>query len=148
MTLTYRRELLRDVINDVAPLTGRHCAEVGQSDLTLSPDWGGFLQMERQGRLVMIVARDGGLVVGYAVFALQRHLHYAETVAINDAIYLAPEVRKGFAARGLIRFADTCLIESGARKIYYHVKLRHDWRALLERIGYEQQEVIMSRSIG
>ena len=146
--LEFACESLNQVRSEITPLLDLHYAEVGQKDLTLSPDWTRFAHLEVAGVLAAFTVRSGGRLIGYAVFFVQPHIHYSGSiVAINDVIFIHPGFRQGTAGLRLIKHAETGLRVRGVEKIYYHSKIGTPLERLLNACGYDLMENIMARKI-
>lgn len=59
------------------------------------------------------------------------------TPTMKTLLYLAPEVRGGFAAVTLMRFAEGALLSIGVREIRADSKLVNRADVLMRRLGYE-----------
>lgn len=133
-------------IREARPLFEAHWREVGNDRhrVPLHVDYARYAQMERDGGLAAWTARDDeGVLVGYNVFFVHRHPHYASTVyAQNDVIYLDPDRRLGSAGVRLIKTALDGLKLMGVQKVLFHVKLGHDFGPVLERLGLRPVETI------
>jgi hypothetical protein len=89
----------------------------------------------------------GGLI-GYSVFFLRRHIHYASNIiADNDVLFLAKSSRQGRLGIELIRESERRLAERGVSKITWHVKKSRDFRPILVRLGYVEEDIIMGRAL-
>ena len=149
MSLTCQRELLTDRLWDEAmPLLIAHWKEIAHyPDIPLDPDRDQYLVLEDAGVIRCFTARDDGKLVGYAVFFVRPALHYASSVqAYQDVLYLDPSVRGGTGYR-FIRFCDEQLAKSAIQVVYHHVKQRHNFGPLLERLGYELVDLIFARRL-
>lgn len=147
MSIVIRRESWWDCIKDAEPILVDHWREVAlyQEKIPLEPDYSRYVAAENQGRLVIVTARKDGELVGYSVFILHRHIHYKNClVASNDVIYLKPEYRGVIGAR-LILKSEAILTELGVDRMTWHVKPKHDWSPILERMGYDHEEIIMGK---
>ena len=95
-----------------------------------------------------ITARDEGKLVGYSIFFITNHLHYKSTVyANNDLLYLHPDYRKGSLGIKFIKASEIYLKNRGVAKILWHIKFNKDFRILLHRMGYVDEEVIVGKII-
>ena len=123
--LVIAREPLSGILESgLADLLVAHWGEVAhdRDQINLDPDWDGYLQDEREHRLLAWSARRGGKLVGYNAFFTVRPRHYrANLFAINDVIYLKPGER-GAAGVQLIIEVEKALKALGAAKVFYHVK--------------------------
>ena len=148
--ITLQIEQFSQTRND--ELNRLHYLEVAKNrdKIALAPDDERYHSMEDVGQLVCFTARDGDKLVGYSIFIVNDHLHYKNNkFAFNDVIYVHPDYRKGTTiGKDLIEFAEKELVKFGVDKMTYHVKLDHDWSAMLVRKGYAREEVIVSKFIG
>ncbi len=88
-------------------------------------------------------------LLGYAVFFVGTNPHYRSSLqAVQDVLYLHPDMRRGRTAVNLIRFSEAELKREGVQVIYQHVKLAHPALGiLLAREGYEHIEHIYAKRI-
>lgn len=140
---TFAREILFEVVEDVQPLLALHYEELTlhKDRVKLDPMWERYAHLEASHRdaLQIFTAREEGVLVGYAAFFVQPHLHYrALFPAINDVIFVHPKHR-GTAGVRLIRFCEREL-KPHAQKIVFHVKPETPMAALLPRLGYALEE--------
>lgn len=146
-----REETFSEARSDIEKLLAEHWEEIAlnKDKIKLKPDWFGYEQMYMMGRLCIVTARDKGVVVGYAVFILMRHLHYSSNVyALNDVLFLKKSHRKGTAGFRLLRAAEQILRDKGVSKINWHVKVHHDFGVLLKRLGYQLEETVWGKCVG
>ena len=89
----YARVPIARVVTQLQALAEREYAEVGQKDLDrLNVDWDRYRELDAAGKLATFIAKRGEIVVGYAAFIVQTHIHYANAlVAANSAVYVVPE---------------------------------------------------------
>lgn len=146
--MNFQRETLFDVIEEVQPLLELHYNELtlNKECIRLQPRWDVYTELERLGLFVLFTAREGVPLAGYNAFFLQSHMHYASLkTAQNDVLFMHPAYRRGTTA---LRFLDYCeqqLTEMGAGKIGYHIKFSLDWRPILHRRGYCDEEVMCAK---
>lgn len=147
--VTFATELLCEVVQEAQPLLELHYRELclHQDVIKLDPRWQVYAALEQLGHFVVFTAReDDGRLVGYNAFFLNRHMHYGGfTVAQNDVLFLHPTARRGTTA---LRFIDWCelkLWQMLAEKITYHIKFALDWRPILHRRGYCDEEVMVAK---
>lgn len=145
----FARELLCEVVQEAQPLLDLHYQELclHRDVIKLDPQWDQYALLEQLERFVVLTAReDDGRLVGYNAFFLNRHMHYGGfTVAQNDVLFLHPQARRGTTALRLIDWTEHSLRELGAQKLTYHVKFSLDWRAILHRRGYADEEVMCGK---
>ena len=148
--LTFQRETLFDIIEEVDALLALHYQELtlNKDRVRLDPQWDVYRTLEQLGRFVVFTARDGNLLVGYNAFFVQKHMHYAGfTVAQNDVLFLHPDYRLGMTGIRLLKTSEAGLKVAGAEKITYHVKFLKDFRPILHRLGYSDEEVMCGKII-
>ena len=149
MAITIQRESVNQCIDDIQPLLKKHWQEVAlhQDIIALDPDYDRYRAIETAGKLVVIAARDGQILIGYSVFVLHNHIHYIDCfMATNDVLFLDKEYRKGTTAGiRLLRESEAILKGLGVHRVMWHIKPKNDWSAILSRMGYEQEEIIMGK---
>ena len=104
----YARVPIARVVTQLQALAEREYAEVGQKDLdALNVDWARYRELDAAGKIATFIARRDRVIVGYAVFVVQTHIHYRNAlVAANSAVYVAPEARAGRVVLKLLRYAE------------------------------------------
>lgn len=145
-----RHEGMLDVYDEARDLVEAHWREIAtHKDIRLEPDIARYRAFDRLGVLRCFTARLGGTIVGYAVFIVQAHLHYAESIqALQDVIYVAPEHRRKGVGRMLSAVAEKALKEEGVQEIHQHVKKAHpELGFMLAADGYVETETIMSKRL-
>lgn len=144
----YRIEPFSSWMREGVPLFEAHWLEIGRhrDKILLKPAFDRFVALEKAGVLHSMTARIGdGSLIGYAVFMVMPHLHYADDVfAYNDMVYL--QRKRGYAL-GFIRFCEQVLRTRGVSKITYHVKVSKDFGPLLIRMGYEAAETLYEKLV-
>lgn len=115
----------------------------------LRPRWSLYLLMQSRGTLHVITARQGGVrLVGYSLFLVDQHLHYADIkLASNDVFYVHPDFRRGSVPLRFLRFTRGYLKDIGVHKIAYHFKAGNNFGAILKRLGYSPEEEVVAEII-
>ena len=146
---TYARIPIGTATQELQALAEREYEEVGQKDLErLNIDWARYVELDAAGKLATFIAKRDGVIVGYAAFIVQTHIHYQDAlVAANSAVYVVPEARIGRVALKLLRYAEIGLKAQGVKKIYYHVKQEKDFGRLLEHLGYRDSERLFAKVV-
>ena len=149
MSYAYSRVPIGTVAVELQSLAEREYAEVGQKDLDrLNIDWARYGELDAARKLATFIAKRDGVIVGYAVFVVQTHIHYQDAlVAANSAVYVVPEARVGRVALKLLRYAEIGLKAQGVKKVYYHVKRERDFGRLLEHLGYRDAERLFAKAL-
>jgi hypothetical protein len=106
--------------------------------MQLNPHIPRYVQIEREGRLHMVVMRDRAAMVGYSVHLIVKgHPHYRHlTVAEDDVHYLIPELRGTGAHEDMRIFALHTLKERGVQFVTARTKVGHNHEKTLMRMGY------------
>jgi len=102
-----------DNIVEMGPLTVDHIGEVGPFQFEFKIDCDKYILLQGIAACRLFVARVDGKVMGYSVYIISTHTHFANTVfAQQDAVYIVPEYRgKGLGIR-LIRFCEGKLADA------------------------------------
>lgn len=148
MSLTVQTERLADCLGEMKPLLARHWSEIGRNRerIALNPDYGRYLALDDAGMLHVVTARVGGTLVGYHLSTVANNMHYRDHVyALNDIFYVTPEHRRGRIGMRLLDHAEKTLKERGVSVAFMHVKLAHDFGAMLERRGYVAVERVFEK---
>ena len=151
MSITYQQEFLNDVVEDCKPLLEMHWEEIAlnKDKVKLNPDWDAYYVLEDMGKLKIFTARENGLLVGYFVVIVGRHIHYKDHLfAGNDILYLSPKYRKGFTGIKLIKFSEKCLKEDGVSVLTINTKVHHPFDKLMDFLKFNKVERIYSKYIG
>lgn len=117
--------------------------------MVLAPDVERYAAMEQTGMLLAIAAYDeAGEIVGYSVSFIGTNLHYKDLVyAHNDVVFIAKPYRKGRLGIQLLRETERRAKERGARMMIWHAKENTPLAALLPRLGYGVQDILLSKEI-
>lgn len=147
-----RPEKLSSVKDQVCELLEEHYQELTlhKNIVALDVDWDRYFKLEKAGMLHVIVARDEGIPIGYAVFFTHMHMHYKRVYfASNDVLYLRKEYRN-YSTIGLrlIKESEDYMRKLGVEKITWHIKDSNDWSAILLRKGYCLEETVYSKVFG
>ncbi len=118
-------------------------------DVPLAPMLDQYEAVEKAGKLRLFLVRDGGLLIGYALYVVAPHPHYAsQLVATQDVIYLHPDHRHGGLGSLLLRRCDDALRADGVGLVVHHVKVAHPaLGVLLERQGYTNTERLYTKRL-
>ena len=147
--MRFQREKVYDLWSEVMPLLEAHYREIAHyQDIPLEPDRPLYEMAEASGSLRVFTARAGShdALVGYAAYFVREHPHYVSLLnATMDVVFLLP----AFRGNGLefIAWCDSQLKAEGVETVTQHVKVKHDFSPMLERMGYEWVEKIMVRRL-
>jgi len=107
-----------------------------------------YLQIQKEGRLVLITARDvAGVMQGYSIHIWHRDLHFPVFVAQDDAWYVVPELRKHGIGRCLREHALEELKKAGVRYAYGRLKTAHPHDGSMIDLGYQEWESVWIKEL-
>ncbi len=114
----------------------------------LAPDWEAYEGLEAAGKLMSLVVRAEGVLVGYAAFLIGPHLHYRDLfVAVNDVLFLKAEYRGSTGVR-LIKAVEDLMQKLGVQKILWHAKPGTVLEKLLPRMDYSPEDTVFGKLLG
>jgi len=145
MELEFAVETWADAHGEMENYWPLHWKEIAlhKDKIKLEVNHAGYEALEALRILHLITARDEGLLVGYNVFFVSPHLHYASSItAVNDVLYLFPPYRVGWNGYKFLKFARDSLIERGCERIVMNMKLDHMFGPVLKRLGFNRSEEI------
>lgn len=141
------------IAHELPPLFTEHWRELAlnQDSIKLDPDFDRFYRLDVEGVLRILTVRAEGQLIGYVFLLFGPHLHYASTPwGHSDMFWLDPVYRQGWTGVKLFKELVRGVEIMGAKVLTVPVKL-HFMNArvikLLERLGFRQIEVIMSKRI-
>lgn len=155
--------LTAEFMAEAWPLLEKHRREVARyQDIELNPDMAVYQAAVNAGIVRLFTARHyfpaplkeapdmymaGQRLVGYALFFVRPNPHYAQSVqAVQDVIFLDKSMR-GVDGWQFIKYCDHALAAEGVDVIYHHVKAKHNFGHILERMGYELVDHIYARRV-
>ena len=147
MNIVFKKEKLQDVWDEMLPILKEHYLEIAHyKDIRFEPNVAEYFRMEDAGITHTFTARENGELIGYAVFNIRYNLHYKSSKqAYQDVIYISKE-KRGFG-KSFIKWCDDELRKLGVQVVNQHIKFAHDWSIVLERLGYEKQDIQLSRRL-
>ena len=148
MTIKFSwEEFNEDLKSEIQPLLFSHWEEIAHyRDLPLKPHWGFYHTSQKIGMLRVYTVRNPGLI-GYGVYMVSPSAHYSVLQANQDILYIDPEFRGGTLGYRFIKWCDKQLRKEDVTLVMQHVKLKHDFGTMLERIGYEPLDKIYVRRL-
>jgi hypothetical protein len=150
MTLDLKIEFLFDILPEMKELTNFHYQEITlyKDKVKLNPDWEAYKKLENNNQFFLFTARINEELIGYSAFFLKPHIHYKDIlVASNDVLFLKKEHRVGKVGLKLIKYSEQKMKELGANKITWHIKMSNDFRPILHRMGYIDEDIIVGRML-
>lgn len=148
--ITYQLEHINSVLEEIKPLNIAHYEEVGAfKEFDLNPAYDIYEQLEKDGLLIICTVRKDMELIGYSIDQLLPSLHYQpKNFAYNDVIYVKPEYRNGFIALKLLKFETDRLKERNIHVHLMHMKVKHKFNRLVERLGYQEMDLIYTKILG
>jgi len=149
MAHAFDRERVYECWPDLRPLTERHWREIAHyQDIPLNVSEYLYDAMERAGRFRLYTVRSDGILVGYAGFFVTRSTQHADSLqAVQDVLFLVPELRGRKVGLEFITWCDERLREEGVQVVYHHVKHTHNFGPLLASLGYESIGTVWGRRL-
>lgn len=164
--LKFQKEALNDAFfAEIKPLISAHWEEIAHfKDIPLDPDFALYQKIQDAGNIRVFTVRDhedhapdpscpmdGNVcevkkLVGYALYFTKVNLHYkSSNQAVQDILFIHPDHRG--AGRKFIAWCDEQLRAEGIQAVYQHMKAKHNFGPMLERIGYELQDLVYVRRL-
>lgn len=141
-------EKVLDAKKDLESLLDKHYEELtlNKEVVKLKPIWSSYKELEDKKQFYLFTAREENALIGYSAFFLKPHIHYEDLiVATNDVLYLKKEYRFGTTGIKLLKYSEQKVKELGANKITWHVKHSNDFRPILHRMGYMDEDIIVGK---
>jgi hypothetical protein len=137
--LSFKPELLHRILVEVTPLLILHHRELGYPG-KFDPDWHTLLGMNALGRMTILTARSGSLLVGYITTRFDPSLFSRYYVEANiDLFYLAPAYRSGWDGYRMFQVNDKLIASRKPGKVYVTAPLTYQdgrIRSMFKRLGY------------
>lgn len=147
MNIIFKEEKLKDIWGEMIPIFEKHYKEIAHyKDIPLEPDKDSYFKIEELGNIKTFTARESGELIGYSIYFIKNNLHYKSSLqALQDVIYIKKE-KRGFGTK-FIKWCDNRLRDIGVQVVCHHIKLAHDWSKILEKMGYEKQDIILTKRL-
>ncbi len=147
--MKFQREDAIDVIEEIKPLIADHYDEISHyKHIQLNPNWDRYKDLDKLGVLRIYTARDDATnaLVGYAIFFVNKNMHYVDSLQANQDILFLVKEKRGHGGR-FIMWCDSRLKEEGVQVVYHHIKVAHDHPELFQRLGYTCVDKIYSKEL-
>ena len=131
--------------SDLFGLHQDHWSEVAKfQHLTkVDPDVSSYLRLEKEGRLLVIIAREAGEIVGYSAHVIANHPHYRNLmIAQDDLHYLVPRLRKTGVHQRMRVLALQELKRRNVQIVTARTKFGHEHDNGLRAIGFEPMDLV------
>lgn len=140
MTTTYQLESWPQYYNDPqrALLWAEHYAEflpAHEARMPMGPDLTVYEALASSGALLVMTARQAGLLVGYCIVMCRRHIHYSALCGFEDSYFVTKESRKGMVGYKLFKATLAALKRRGVVRAYFMTKEFNSVASLFERLG-------------
>jgi predicted GNAT superfamily acetyltransferase len=138
---------ISDFVDQVQPLLKANWEETG-FEFEFNPDLNRYVGLQLAGWLIAIGAFDGDRLVGYSTAVTSPHLFNPNIIFCStDALFIMPEYRNSYKAAKLIAETERVAKERGAHHIIWHTRSGTQFAGMLERHGYEIDDVCMRRAL-
>jgi GNAT superfamily N-acetyltransferase len=149
--ITLMLESFEERLPELMPLLPLHYEELAlnKDKVPLAPQYEIYIQRERQGELMFMVARDAGELVGYFIGFVAPGLHYKTCMTlIMDIFYIHPDHRGGNTGFKMFTAVEAQAKKRGVQRMFVGSKCHLDASWLFERLGYERCEVTYTHWLG
>lgn len=145
--ITFQREQAHACFEEAIPLLNLYRQEIAYyADYDLDPEFAKYAELEKAGIVRAYTAREDGVLIGFALFFFNSHLHFKTKIfAIHDLLYIIPE-KRGFGHK-FIKWCEKELIRDGADVIYFFVNGNFNYSPILRRCGYTHADDLYTRRI-
>jgi len=150
MSLQFKNEQVLNVRPEMLVLLEDNYQELTlhKDKIKLDPMWELYDAMEKRNEFYLLTARLEGELVGYSAWFVKPHIHYRDTiVANNDVIFMRADQRQGMLGIRLVKYSEKYMKEIGAHKIVWHVKNSLDFRPILHRLGYIDEDILVGKML-
>lgn len=143
----WKERYSRDLVNEMMPLWVAHHAETASKFYgPLDPDLDMYQRCDRMELLKIFTVRQADELRGYQIFVVKENLHSKkQIVATQDILYLSPEARTGLTGYKFIKWCTDQLQADGVHIVHQVIPARGNIRILLERLGYQLEDVNYSK---
>ncbi len=119
-----------------------------EGSMEMGPDSELYSALDSAGKLVILVARSAGRMVGYCLVLVKRHPHYRAVCGFEDSYYLTPSARKGMAGVRLIAEMRKLLRQRGIVRCYWMTKKFASIEKIFLRLGMTEMDKVFVDSLG
>ena len=136
--ITFQKESPEPFTQQALELFKKHYSEIAERKdvIKLKPNLKSYNMLYEKGALEIHTIRNDGELIGYSLWFISNHIHYADSVTANsDVLYISPEHRKGMIGVKFIKWTTEEIKKRNPQRIMFHVKPFLDYSPILERIG-------------
>ena len=148
--ITYNKEKLSDIKEELEPLLREHYKEVAmyKDKVQLAPDWERYEMLDKADILKIVTVRDGKQLVGYYICFVMPNPHYSNDMyAVNDIVLIKPEYRNAKVGVGLFQYAEKWMRSLGVSVMTVHMKTFLPFDKLCEGLGWDYAERLYTKCI-
>lgn len=124
--INYNREKLQDILEEFKPLYSEHfkVTASNQHIYKSSPNWQGYLDIEKLGWLHIVTVRDDTKLIGYMWFMTGPNLNYSDIkIAVMEKYYVSKEYWGQGMGSMLIQQCEKLAKELGCVRSYGSTKI-------------------------
>jgi predicted GNAT superfamily acetyltransferase len=151
VSYTFREIGIADMQLLADDLLTEHWQEVAKNKdlMVLAPDWSKYYDMEYAGKILVVGAFSGSVLVGYSVNITDTHLHYVGLyVCCNDIIYITPSLRTSPLGLRLMQETRVRAKRCGAKLMLWHAKEDSSLDKILRRRkAAKVQDIVFSEEL-
>lgn len=138
---------LHQVVTEILEAAPRHFREIVKDGGAFDPDIDSYVNASRAGNVIVVTARDNGVLIGYSVFSIAPAMRQKTNIeAQNHALYVEKKYRSEVGLK-LIDLAEAALKKLGVKTISYTNDSPLFGR-LMKRKGYAPKYTIWEKSNG
>jgi hypothetical protein len=117
-------------------------------EFPLKPQWDIYEKMDEAGKVKVILCKEEDEIIGYIVFFISNHLHYADClIAQEDIYFLKKEYRTGRVGLKMFKFAEEYLKSINVDMVKYSTKVHADKSSLFEYLKYQNTEKVFTKML-
>ena len=151
-TVAYAVERLTpELIGEVEPILHAYYGAT-EAHVGLPPydfDWDTYATLDAVGSLLLATARDGGALVGVALYIVAQHPHHRTLrVADCDTLSVDMNCRGKGVGRGLVAFAAERLTERGVQRMSNRYRTCYSAPPLFPALGFALCEQTYVKDLG
>jgi hypothetical protein len=136
----YAVEKLESAFHDLQSMLPAQWAHTGDSDIECQPNWAMYQQLEQREALLLVIARDEGMPVGYMAAFLYPHPNAVSVKVAEIKTYYVDEGRP-MVLNSMVKFTVDELVRRGAYKIKASTNADDSAARLWELHGFEVSEI-------
>lgn len=140
--ITYRQVKLADTQHIVESFLRDQWVETGEPELFCKPNWGMYHALEKIDRLVLLIAYDDELPIGYVAEFVHPHINAIDNlVATIPTYYVVVRPSRALILRTLFELAILAAHFHGAVTVNIKTSWDHPCGRLLEKMGFRPVEI-------